>query len=376
MSTAITPAREDRTVLAIRRLAHADLEAVTLLRRVARVLHRAAPFELYSAATIDPVSNLMTAAFAEPMDGGQSNLRPVSPDWFERFYFEEGFAQTLALVRGGRYAATIAEETGGQLDLSFCYRESMRPAGITDKLHAVFVDRGRCWGDIELYRAAGSPAFTAEETSLLERISPDVATGLKLAALRTRADADAASETAPGVLIIDRRGRVTATAVAERLLASLGSLDPHWRDGGPLPVPVQVLIAALERSLAAAPHELQEARPRLRVRSPHGRWLSLHASLSEGTDARSAERIVVIAPAQSRDVAWLGMAAYGLSPREEEVVKLIVGGQTTRQISDRLFIAENTVQRHLSNIFEKVGVRGRRALVKHVFVEHLLPAMN
>jgi DNA-binding CsgD family transcriptional regulator len=58
------------------------------------------------------------------------------------------------------------------------------------------------------------------------------------------------------------------------------------------------------------------------------------------------------------------------------VVKLVVGGLSTRQISDQLFIAEHTVQRHLSNIFEKVGVRGRRALVKQLFVEQMLPSMN
>ena len=67
------------------------------------------------------------------------------------------------------------------------------------------------------------------------------------------------------------------------------------------------------------------------------------------------------------------MASYGLSSREEEVVKLVVGGLSTKQISERLFIAEHTVQRHLTNIFEKVGVRSRRELVKQLFFEHVLP---
>jgi DNA-binding CsgD family transcriptional regulator len=53
-----------------------------------------------------------------------------------------------------------------------------------------------------------------------------------------------------------------------------------------------------------------------------------------------------------------------------------VSGLSTKQIGDRLFIAEHTVQRHLSNVFEKVGVRSRRALVKELFFEHLLPSMN
>jgi DNA-binding CsgD family transcriptional regulator len=74
-------------------------------------------------------------------------------------------------------------------------------------------------------------------------------------------------------------------------------------------------------------------------------------------------------------VAWLTVAAYGLSPREEEVVGLVARGFTNRQVSRTLFISEHTVQRHLSNIFEKVGVRSRKNLLKRLYFEHLLPGM-
>ena len=376
MATTIPSVREEQTMAAIRRLCHADLDATTLLRRVARVLHRAVPFELYSAATIDPASNLIASAFAEPMNGSEGEVRPVHAAWFEHFYFEEGFEQTIALLQRGRWATTITEATGGQPDWSLCYRESMRPAGITDKVHAVFVDRGLCWGDIELYREMGSPGFSTTEVALVRRIAPEVGAGLKVAALRARAASDDASDSAPGVLIIGQDGSVSATPVAERLLAGLGDLATSWRPGDELPVPMQVVLRALAQTLAPASNNHRHVAPRLRVRSRSGRWLSLHAASSEATATRPAERIVVIAPAQPQEVAWLGMAAYDLSPREEEVVRLVVGGQTTKQISDRLFIAEYTVQRHLSNIFEKVGVRSRRDLVKHVFVEQVLPSMN
>ena len=57
------------------------------------------------------------------------------------------------------------------------------------------------------------------------------------------------------------------------------------------------------------------------------------------------------------------------------VIQLVVRGFSNRQISENLFISENTVQRHLSNIFEKVGVRNRRTLLKRLFLENLLPGM-
>ncbi len=69
------------------------------------------------------------------------------------------------------------------------------------------------------------------------------------------------------------------------------------------------------------------------------------------------------------------MASYGLTAREEEVVGLVARGRTTREISAEIFVSEHTVQRHVQNAFEKVGVRNRGELVKRLFFENLLPGM-
>ena len=53
----------------------------------------------------------------------------------------------------------------------------------------------------------------------------------------------------------------------------------------------------------------------------------------------------------------------------------MVRGFANRQISSTLFISEHTVQRHLSNIFGKVGVRSRKNLLKRLYFENLLPSM-
>jgi DNA-binding CsgD family transcriptional regulator len=84
---------------------------------------------------------------------------------------------------------------------------------------------------------------------------------------------------------------------------------------------------------------------------------------------------ILIEPAGLREAAWLNTTACGLSSREEEVVKLIVGGASTKEISQTHYISEYTVQNHLSNIFEKIGVRSRRALVKRLFFDNLYPTL-
>jgi DNA-binding CsgD family transcriptional regulator len=83
--------------------------------------------------------------------------------------------------------------------------------------------------------------------------------------------------------------------------------------------------------------------------------------------------VVIIAPAGPKEELRLTAIGYGLSPREQEVVELAVRGASTRQISQALYISEYTVKDHLSNIFGKVGVRGRRALVKQLYLNTIFP---
>lgn len=66
---------------------------------------------------------------------------------------------------------------------------------------------------------------------------------------------------------------------------------------------------------------------------------------------------------------WLRTSAYGLSPREQQVVELVVRGASTREIAATLVISEYTVQDHLSHVFDKVDVRSRRALVKRLYLD-------
>ena len=85
--------------------------------------------------------------------------------------------------------------------------------------------------------------------------------------------------------------------------------------------------------------------------------------------------VIVIEPSGPSEVTWLRATAYGLSPRERAVVDLVVRGASTRQISQALYISEYTVQDHLSNIFDKIGVRDRRALVKRLYLDAILPVV-
>jgi DNA-binding NarL/FixJ family response regulator len=66
---------------------------------------------------------------------------------------------------------------------------------------------------------------------------------------------------------------------------------------------------------------------------------------------------------------------YGLTPRELEVVTCIVEGCSNKDIAKQFTISEETVKRHLSNVFDKTGVSTRLELALFA-IAHKLVDMN
>jgi DNA-binding NarL/FixJ family response regulator len=54
-----------------------------------------------------------------------------------------------------------------------------------------------------------------------------------------------------------------------------------------------------------------------------------------------------------------------LTPREEEVVKLIAEGHSSKEIASLLTISLKTVERHRANVLSKLGMRDRTELTRY-----------
>jgi ATP/maltotriose-dependent transcriptional regulator MalT len=62
----------------------------------------------------------------------------------------------------------------------------------------------------------------------------------------------------------------------------------------------------------------------------------------------------------------------GLTSRELQVLRQIAAGKTNRAIAGALFVSERTIDRHVSNIFTKLGVTSRAAATAHAYDRKLL----
>jgi DNA-binding CsgD family transcriptional regulator len=258
----------------------------------------------------------------------------------------------------------------GQLERSLRYRETIAPRGFRFDLRAVFSWGQEHWAGLTLWREPGRPDFADHEIALLGRLAPHLGAGFRAAGLRGRAEQAPGEPDAPGVLTRDTRGRVVLhTAPAERWLRELVDLGPDWQEGSGLPDAIWLVIGALRQTLQPPTESTGERIPRICVHTRSGRWVQLQAALAEGNAGRAGEVVIVLSPLGPAELTWLRTSAYGLSPREQQVVELVMRGASTREIAAALVISEYTVQDHLSHAFEKVDVRSRRALVKRLYLD-------
>jgi len=117
-----------------------------------------------------------------------------------------------------------------------------------------------------------------------------------------------------------------------------------------------------------------------RLRVLIGRACETLGDLDGASLEREAARAVFAGLGAAPDLARLDAAAssppagddHGLTARELEVLRLVATGKTNKAIAQQLFLSEKTVDRHVSNIFNKLDVSSRAAATAFAYQHELI----
>jgi two-component system, NarL family, nitrate/nitrite response regulator NarL len=90
-------------------------------------------------------------------------------------------------------------------------------------------------------------------------------------------------------------------------------------------------------------------------------------------EGRPVQNLVQVLRDLTAQTALPPRKTFGLTARELEVVALITEGSTNKHIAETFGISEETVKRHLTNIFNKIGVGNRLELALFALNHQLLP---
>lgn len=76
------------------------------------------------------------------------------------------------------------------------------------------------------------------------------------------------------------------------------------------------------------------------------------------------EKKITATPGEPFEADQSQLLKLGISKREFEILQLINEGLSNQQIADKLFVSENTVKKHISNLFFKMDVERRTEAIR------------
>jgi DNA-binding CsgD family transcriptional regulator len=319
------------------RIASSELDLESACLAFDGLLRRAVPYLVAAWSTQDPATGLFTSCTVSGMPKDLEREAQI----FRHEYAEDEPSTFRSMIAEGRTVAVLSQETGGDLERAARYREFLRDAGCTDELRAILWADGQPWGSVAAYMMGGR--FDPEHQAHVGALAPHAANGLRLVLLRAAATTPEAVADPPGIV----------RAMADGSMAPMTEPARTWleRGGPPLRTAINGVAAA-----ARGNRDWPGASSRVQL---GGRLVSLHASRSADGNGDVA---VIVDAARPAQVASMLVDAYGLTPRQRDVLGVLLLGRSMTQIARELGISEHTANDHRKAIYTRVGVNSRSEL--------------
>jgi DNA-binding CsgD family transcriptional regulator len=337
----------------VERICDTDADARSLRSELLAAIRRAIEFDAHAWLITDPETSVGTSPLADV---------PCLPELPKliRLKYLTPVNRWSGLHRG---TELLSASTGGDLSTSLMWRELLHEYRVTDIASSVYRDRFGCWGFLDLWRTGSAP-FTAADVRFLDDIAAPVTTALRRSQARTFSVSATAPEVPAGPVVLLLSPDLHVRAQTPDTEGYLRALVPPSGDSYP-PIPANAYNVAAQ--LLATEAGVDDNQPMARVHLWNGRWLTLRAARLDAVGEDHEPDIAVsIETASPKERLAVFVRAFGLSPRAAELLDHLVAGADTREIAERMFVSEHTVQDHLKTIFAKTATRNRRSLLAHV----------
>lgn len=107
-----------------------------------------------------------------------------------------------------------------------------------------------------------------------------------------------------------------------------------------------------------------------------GIWLGLKLTKNKVVVKEVPVEVTVEVPVSTREpfvLDQIRLQQVGITARELEILQLIAGGLSNREIAEKLFVSENTVKTHSSRLLDKLNAKRRTQAVQIAKELRLIP---
>lgn len=340
-----------------------DTPVGEVLGVTAEVLRRVVDFDACALTFTDPATLLPSAAtYIEALPAWS-----CGPYWDAEYLTTDvlGFAD---LHRAGGQATTLHRATEGRPARSLRHRTIYRPVGMDAELRATFSSAHGCYGMLDLLRGEGAPDFQDDDLAAVDAVRPVVADKLRRSAIHTMPTPQSLSS---AMIIVGEDGRIVSLTEQAREVLDLipEAIAMAGSSSAFLSNAIVHAVWARARFIAAG-YDAPEASARIILKD--GRRVTLRGTSTREPDGSLGHTVLVLEPTRTSELGLLVVAAHELTAREQQVVSLLLRGDSAQQIARTLRISVHTVRTHVRSIHEKMGVSSRAELTRLFIDEQFL----
>ena len=257
------------------------------------------------------------------------------------------------------------------------YCDFLRPQKIHYKLYINLVTAGKFQGRIALYRPVKSKRFSREDVQILKTISPYLAHALDhndlYINLKLKDDIIKIidNDLSTGLILLDDSMRIVYMNQRAREFCSCLLQTRSYQDLF-INVPGMLLedCSAMREELKRYPADCLVLPKHKVLRLENSGEFHLCSRILEKEISSVNHRLFMISineVGKSKGIDQNRIKEYyHLTDREIEIVLQVYQGLRNAEIASKLYVSEITIKKHIQNVFQKVGVKSRTALIHRI----------